>query len=231
MNFRGDAAFVLEHDQMDYEAFESFKGRLEWVNRFLVAGQRRCATAYACMRRSRRRPGKVVLLSDDLKSNVEETLRMLDDPLKTSFRPMVRDPRFMHGGDMVAADASTKDGWGAHIGGLVAGSLWQNETLLAIERSRSKKKVGARVSISPLEMLAQAFLLILVGVFCKEETKLIKQVVHRCDNESCVAIIASRRPKSPAMEVTLTIVEEVELAFGLLLALEHIGTKDNVIAM
>lgn len=106
----------------------------------------------------------------------------------------------------------------------------ERETLAAIERSRGKKKHGSRVGISPLELVTQAFLLVVVGEYCELDTSEVKQVVQRCDNASCVAVVASRRPKSPAMEVALCIVEEVETAYGLSLALDHIGTDVNVVA-
>jgi hypothetical protein len=49
----------------------------------------------------------------------------------------------------VAADASTNDGYGLHVGGVCAAGRWELETFQAIRNSR-KKLPGVRVSISPL---------------------------------------------------------------------------------
>lgn len=100
-----------------------------------------------------------------------------------------------HGGVLVAADASTKDGWGAHVGGMGAGLMWEDATKEAIEGSRSRRQTGERVSISPLEMVSQAFLLVMVGVLWG---KRVGQVVMRCDNKACCDVVSSGRPRSPA---------------------------------
>jgi len=73
-------------------------------------------------------------------------------------------------------------------------------------------------------------MLVMVCEHCAEETGKVKQVVQRCDNESCVAVVVSRWPKSAALEVALTIVEEVETAYDRGLLLEGIPTKENVAA-
>ena len=49
------------------------------------------------------------------------------------FLPLVRSPVYEHGGVLVAADAGTKDGGGAHVGG-----MGEDSTKEAIEGSRSK---------------------------------------------------------------------------------------------
>ena len=71
-------------------------------------------------------------------------------------RPWVANPVWWHGGSAVAADASTTEGWGLSAGGICASGKLEAETLEAIENSRREKlKKKVRVSISPLELLAQ----------------------------------------------------------------------------
>jgi hypothetical protein len=114
------------------------------------------------------------------------------------FRPLVRDPYYLHGGTAVSADAS-----------------------------RTKKLRAARVSISPLELLTQALLAAAVGerIGCSGLEN--GQVILRCDNQSACDVVASRRPHSPTMAKALALLEEVEAAYGLKVRLEYIRTDLN----
>ena len=145
-SFRVDAAIILENDIVEWEMFDSFKGKFEWANRFLIGGQRRCSPAYKCMRQARRKVGRksapTVEVSSALRNCVLQTLEMLAGPSKGSFRPMIRDPHFLHGGLLVAGDASTKDGWGAHVGGLVTGLLWKGKPWRQSSAVAARKSMG-----------------------------------------------------------------------------------------
>ena len=143
------------------------------------------------------------------------------------FLPLLRSPVYGHGGVLVAADASTKDGWGAHVGGMGAGLMWEDATKEAIEGSRSRRQTGERVSISPLEMVSQAFLLVMVGVLWG---KRVGQVVMRCDNKACCDVVSSGRPRSPAMVKAYEWLKEVEKILGIRVRLEHTGSKENEFA-
>jgi hypothetical protein len=142
------------------------------------------------------------------------------------FRQPVRSPVWMYAGMMLAADASTSWGLGLHVGAWHFMLPWETATLEAIERSRRKLRGGNRVSISPLEMIAQAGLAVLAVARWGQQLR--GQVVLRCDNQSCCDVIASRRPRSAAMRMALTFVEMVEKQCRLSVWLVHVPTDENV---
>lgn len=199
---------------VDAEFFESYKGRYEWVGRFLVNGPARVCPAHRwCARRIGEK-----------------------DLLAKNFAPMVQDPLDWHGGWLAPGDASTTDGWGVVNNQVGMSGIWEDATKEAIERNAAKAREGDRVSISPLELMTVAFLLCVVmeasGPIWEEKKgdRGVIQLVMRCDNKSAVDVILSRRPHSPAMRVALDIVELVESNYGVRVRLEHIKTKENVVA-
>lgn len=222
------AAAAERGSMMRMKEFESVTGLMEWAGYFLPDGPRLCHQAHQCKRRAKRQWGRQaqnVIVSDGL---LEACDSMVSRLTAGEFRPWTADPVWWHGGVEVAADAATVGGWGLHVGGLCAAGQWEEETLRAIENSRTKRKDRERVSISPLELLAQALLLAVVGLACGRVGN--GQVVMRCDNQAAVDVVASRRPKSPAMRLALEKLEEIERLFGLKAKLEFIGTKENVLA-
>jgi len=226
INFRENAllvrAAVANGETVDKDLFASFTGQFEWVCKFLPNGPRLCAPAHKCKRAARFR--STVLPSGELGAALDSAFAGLDARI---FRPLVRDPSYLHGGTAVSADASTSYGCGFHVGGHVAAFKWEAATLDATEASRTKKLRAVRVSISPLELLTQALLAAAVGerIGCSGLEN--GQVILRCDNQSACDVVASRRPHSPAMAKALELLEEVEAAYGLKVRLEYIRTDLN----
>ena len=150
--------------------------------------------------------------------------------------PLIKNPHYLHAGMAGSADASTSDGWGAHVGTFGASGLWTDETKEAIRRSKEKEVVGDRVSISPLELLTQAFLRILVMGMCGSELNKSwgwpgpLQLILRCDNQAAGDVIRSLRPRSLAMEESLRVLHEAECAYEVRVRLEHIRSDKNVVA-
>ena len=218
---------------VDAPFFESFKGRYEWVGRFLVNGPERTCPAHRCWAQHWLFKRKGVKVSKALMDSVVATEW---DLREKNFAPMEQEAQFWHGGWLMSGDASTKDGWGVVNHDVGLAGLWEEATKEAIQRSKEKEKVGDRVSISPLELMTVAFLLCLVmetsGPTMKEKrgTNGVLQLVMRCDNQSAVDVMVSRRPHSPAMREALSIVEMVEAHYAVRVRLEHITSEDNVIA-
>ena len=79
----------------------------------------------------------------------------------------------------------------------------------------------------PLEMVSQAFLLVMVGVLWG---KRVGQVVMRCDNKACCDVVSSGRPRSPAMVKAYEWLKEVGKILGIRVRLEHTGSKENEFA-
>jgi hypothetical protein len=213
--------------------FESFKGRYEWVGRFLVNGPARTCPAHRCWAQHWRLGSNGVRVSQSLMESVNDTA---EDIRNENFARMVRDPKFWHGGLVVSGDASTKDGWGVVSGDVGAGGLWEPATKEAIERSSEKVTKGDRVSISPLGLTTVGLLICLemetssASWEGRRNEYGVAQLVLRCDNQSACDVMESRRPKSPAMREALSIVESVEARYGVLVRLEHIKTDENVVA-
>ena len=85
-------------------------------------------------------------------------------------------------------------------------------------------QAGERASISPLEMVSQAFLLVMVGVRWGER---VGQVVMRCDNKACCDVVSSGRPRSPTIVKAYKWLKKVEKIFGIRVRLVYIGSKEN----
>ena len=83
------------------------------------------------------------------------------------------------------------------------------------------------VSTSPLELVAQVFLLCMVGTTQPRPPN--GQVVMRCDNTAAVDVVASRRAKSAAMKVALLKLELVERTFNLNVRSNTSERKKNVL--
>jgi hypothetical protein len=208
--------------------FESVVGLLEWVGYFLSDGVQLCHHAHQCRRHAKKRFGKNARNVPVSPALLEAVGTMLAKVEAKEFRPWVANPMWWHGGVDVAADASTSEGWGAHVGGICASGRWEAETFEAIANSRGKKLDKVRVSISPLELLAQVLLLAMVGLSFGRPGN--GQIVMRCDNQAAVDVVESRRPKSAAMRVALRKLEELERLFQIRVKLEFIGTKENKLA-
>ena len=212
--------------------YESAKGRAEWIGSFLQNGPERCHPIHKAWA-DRDREAGCTHPTAKVEESMEATRKDLED---RNLAPLIRDPTYLHGRMAAAADASTADGWGAHVGVWCANGMWSQATKDAIERSKEKEKTGDRVSTSPLELMTQALLLVLVMEVMGEELrrrwkgKGPMQVVLRCDNQSSCDVVLSRRPQSDAMREALRILEEVEKAYGVHVRLEHIPTDMNVIA-
>lgn len=107
---------------------------------------------------------------------------------------------------------------------------------MAIKRSKEQETVGDRVSISPLELMTQAFLSVLVmechgmGLRARWTEPGPMQLVMRCDIMSACDVMESRRAKSPAMKTALRIVERIEQVYHIRILLEHIRSERNAVA-
>ena len=214
----------------------SLEGRLEWCANFHVKGPGCALPAHRAMAHARRAHSTHAFVSG---SFIEETTRTLDDLKEGKVLALVRNPTYLHMGSVGASDASTTDGWGTHSGNMVAYGLWDSETIAAIQRSKNKETDGEKISISPLELLTVA-LQIIVTMETHEETIQEKwkalgqsgnpQLFMRCDNQSAVDVLESRRAHTPSMRASLAIVQEVEEVYGVFVRLEHIASEDNIIA-
>jgi len=216
--------------------FDAFVGLLEWVCRFMADGVAALHLAHRARRRARRSArgaGHARSASDYPGVPVDDELLTALGDLQSDlsglrFRRWTADPVFWHGGILVAADASTADGWGLHVGGMGAQGRWEAATLKAIENSRKKRADLERVSISPLELLAQILLLlVVVDTYGRPPNG---QMIFRCDNMSAVMVTETRRARSPAMRCALAWLSRVEAALGVTVRLEHIPTKENKLA-
>jgi hypothetical protein len=225
-NFRENAILVHAAAEaggaVDKGLLASFTGQFEWVCKFRVNGPRLCAAAHKDKRAARFRPA--VLPSVELGAALDKAFAALDARI---FRPLVRDPCYLHGGTAVSADSSTSYGCGFLVGGHVAAFKWETVMLTAFESSRTKKLRSARVSISPLELLTQEVLAAAVGerIGCLDLGN--GQLILRCDYQSACVVLASRKPHSPAMGKARALLEEVEVAYGLTVRLEYIRTILN----
>ena len=223
---------------IDFEVFDSFVGLLEWACRFLCDGIAALAEAHRRRRAARRRRGRATKRATAATKVTRgrpggvvvdapfcAMLNCVWDNLRAgNFRPWVCDPVYWHGGVLVSADASTADGWGLHAGGIYAAGLWEIDTKAAISNNRLKRLSLERVSISPLELIAQVLLLVVVArSFVRPPNG---QFVFRCDNSSSVDVLESRRPHSPAMRRALAWLVRVENHFALRVRAEHIPTLE-----
>jgi len=223
---------------LGWHSFEALVGLLEWACRFLPDGVAGLVEMHRRMRVARRRAryrqrpamlrgsaGPKVHAGKGLGAQLEDIWLAL---VNKDFRPWTQSPLFWHGGAKVSADASTADGWGVHAGGIFAARLWEPATKIAIGNSRKKRHNLERVSISPLELIAQVLLLVTVArTYVKPPGG---QFVFRCDNSSVIDVLETRRPRSPAMRRALAWLVLVEKHFGLQLKLEHIASEDNLAA-
>ena len=220
---------VATGGDVDFDDFDAFVGVLEWVCRFLPDGvlglveahrRRRIARARRKRASGRAKPGVAVDLQ--FVQSIEQVWQAL---VERKFRSWTSDPVVWHGGERVAADASTADEWGLHVGRFFAYGAWEEATLAAIRNSKRKRADRERVSISPLELLAQV--LLLVVAMRTHGSPPNGQLVMSCDNSSAIDVVETRRPRSPAMRRALLWLTRVEGHFRVRVRLAKIPSEKN----
>jgi hypothetical protein len=217
-----------EGSPIEREEFDSVVGLMEWVAYFVENGPAFCQPLHLCKRHSKKMFGghaRRVMVSERALSAARELQQRV---VARRFRAWKADPVWWHGGLAIAADASTGEGWGAHVGEVYAWGGWSSETKQVVLNSRLQREGMMRVSISPLELLAQVWLLVMVGSSLQRSRN--GQIVMHCDNMAAVEVVSSRRPKSAAMRLALQKLEEVERCFGLTVRFDYISTKENKVA-
>ena len=120
----------------------------------------------------------------------EKTIRDLQETCEriTIKRAFVDDPGFNCAEDQIGADTSF--GCGIQLGPILVAIFWKDGTFDAIEQLR-KRLPGESVSISPLELLVQRWLIKILCTF--RTTQPGEQILGRTDSESLESVIDSGR--------------------------------------
>ena len=249
-----DAGGSASSGRLYHSTMEQAVGLLEWCARFVDGGGLLCYEPQRFLWWLRgRNQGRTRFIPQEVMDAFDRVQGALDDGRT---RPSLADPEAGHPGDGIAGDASTSTGWGLVVGEWVFFGSWTAETLAACEAERRRRPpegssaespeehaitdvecsgegTERKVSISPLELLVQAFVVRAVRMTRGGELP-NGSFFSRCDNLSSVKVVEAGRAKSPAMTEALRIIQEEEIGGGgerrLRLYLEHIGTLDNKVA-
>lgn len=142
---------------------------------------------------------------------------------KEQWAPLVSSPEFRFPGMQGIpsdASASVKLGWAAHAFGTLPYGKWTNSTC------RMLRKV--KISINPLELLASAAAVLLIGM--RESNVTNKQITLRGDNLTACTAANTGGAFSPAMRLALRIFTRACQELNIRCWIMHVGTKDNLIA-
>jgi hypothetical protein len=167
------------------------------------------------------------LVSDRFAADVAAVVQLLDPASCIS----VYDARtYAHGGTAVCCDASTVHGWGVHVGPFYSHGKWSEATLRAA--SRNQQRGSGELSISPLELLTIAFLVLLVGEIPGGEEMLTASrcFVGRSDSDSSCCVVNSNRVHSPHMSAAFDAVIEAGFITTLQVKLQHLDRDSNEIS-
>jgi hypothetical protein len=230
--YRGFAAEALAADGRLFNVLdwiEPFVGLHEFVAG-LQTGNGHRSNAGNMFKTSALRSGRLaVAITARFADDIRTVLAELEKPV-----PFSTSPLFYHGGDNVSGDASTKDGWGVHVGPFYAFARWDERTRLAVatlaaaERARSADSV----SISPLELLTSAFLVVLLGLrgVGHFDAGTVRNFIGRSDNLSACNVVNTGRATSKTMFMAYEAFLAAQRDYGIRLRLEHISGAVNTIA-
>ena len=122
--------------------------------------------------------------------------------------------------------ASTSFGCGIKVGLILVAISWKDGSFDAIERSR-KRLPGESVSISPLELLVQGWLIEILCTF--RTTQPGGGILGRTDSESSESVIKSDRVSGPPMAEAMYVVVRNQDKFYIVYRAKHIATFKNTV--
>lgn len=200
---------------------QSIAGKNEWASRFHDKGARLCVSTYQVLARAGHQRSKHALFKEKAIQDLQETCERI-----TMKRAFVADPVFNFAEDQISADASTSFGCGIQVGPILVAISWKDGTFDAIERSR-KRLPGESVSISPLELLVQGWLIEILCTFLTTQPG--EQILGRTDSESSESVINSGRVSSPPMAEAMYVVVRNQDKFNVVYRAKHIATFKNTV--
>lgn len=180
-----------------------------------------CISTYQVLARASHLKSKRAVFRDRAIRDLQESCEQI-----TIKRAFVTDPVFKFAENQISADASTSFGCGMQVRPILVAIAWKVGTFEAIERSR-KRLPGEAVSISPLELLVQGWLIEIICTFLV--TLPGEQILGRTDSESSESVINSGRVSSPPMAEAMYIVTRNQDKFNIVYRVKHIPSLDNTI--